>query len=273
MLPYFKSEFKRQGNPSGKYMYWFDTLYTQTDSTLNEKYSLAVDGVVFEPDQQLTREEYLKLPEELHNPATSRNVYMKWIADCSGAFVKCPTIEQCLARTSSLVDPNATLPTIHSEEEEQSWTLQWFPTRIKVDTPVFEIYWSPCYKIPCKSRILIEEEPEPEPEKGNSVELQNPERTYTILPQVSRPNENNWIQEMADLHVPFVDSSTLRLDADEEVLKERLRRKVREARIRAKLARYRAERMAAKYEERFGIYPEEDGDEAQTDGETDNELV
>jgi len=269
MQPYFKSEFKRQSNPNGKYMYWFDTLYTQT--VLNEKYHLAVDGLVFDPENQLTREEYLKLPEELNNPAVSRKVYTQWIVDCSGAFVKCPTIDQCLARTKSLIDPNATLPTIHSEEEEQTWTLQWFPTRIKVDTPVFEIYWSPCYKILCKSRILIEEE---EPEVLEApVELQNPEKTYTIVPQLSRPSETNWIQEMADLHIPFVDSSTLRLDADEEVLKERLRRKVREARIRAKLARYRAERMAAKYEERFGQYPEEDGDEAQTDGETDTDGV
>ena len=127
--------------------------------------------------------------------------------------------------------------------------------------PVFQIYWAPCYKKVCTSRITLEE-----------PELQQPEKTYTVLSQPLRLNdETEWIQEMADLHVPFADSTTLRLDPDVEVQKERFRRKVRDARIRAKLARYRAERMAVRYEEKYGAYPEEDLEEAQTEAETEHD--
>jgi len=260
-MPYFKSQFKRQNNSNGKYMYWFDTLYTQTDDNRNEVHPLAIDGLVIDPQVTVSKEELLKAPEEIMNPNIWKKVYTQWIEDCSGAFVKCPTIEQCLAKTESLVDPDASGPSVNPEEEEELWTLQWFPTKLKVDMPVFQIYWAPCYKVLCKSRIPLDE----------TVELQQPEKTYVVSPP--RVNDSEWIQEMADLHVPFADSTTLRLDPDLEVQKERFRKKVRDARIRAKLARYRAERFAIRYEERYGVYPEEDNEEAQTEAETENDEL
>jgi len=57
------------------------------------------------------------------------------------------------------------------------------------------------------------------------------------------------------------------LDIDIDAQRDKLRRRIREARIRAKLALYRAERLAHKYEERYGIYPEHDEEEAQTEAE------
>ena len=245
-------------------MYWFETLYTQTDENRNEVHPLAVDGVVIDPQASVAKEELLKAPEELKNPSVWKKVYTQWIEDCSGAFVKCPTLEQCLARTETLVDPDASISSVDPEEEDELWTLQWLPTKVKVDMPVFQIYWGPSYKKVCTSRITLED-----------PELQQPEKTYTILATATQPilrqNETEWIQEMADLHVPFADSTTLRLDPDVEVQKERFRRKIRDARIRAKLAKYRAERMAVRYEERYGVYPEEDTEEAQTEGETDHD--
>jgi hypothetical protein len=254
MLPYFKSEFKRQTATSGKNTYLFETLYEQ--KIQNEMHPLFVNGINIEPDINIDKEMYYKKPEDLDNPSVIRNVYERWILDCSGNFVKCPTIEQCLSKSESIVDSNASIASILPEEEESSWTLQWTPTKIRVDIPNFQIYWAPMYKIPFKSRIIFEEEPIANMEK--TIELQEKPRT-------------DWIQEMADLHIPFVDSATLRLESEIEVKKQKLRRRVRDARIRAKLSKYRAEREAALYEEKYGVYPEEDADEVQTEIESNSD--
>lgn len=258
MQPYFKPDFKRVSTQSGKNMYIFDTLYTQDESNQNEKHSLFVNGINVEPDISLDKETYFKRPDDLDNPSIIKNVYLQWINDCSGAFVKCPTIEQCLSKSESIVDSNASIATIYPEEEDNSWTLQWNPIRVKVDMPVFQIYWAPSYKVPFKSRIAFDE---PEHEAlDKTIELQTNIKSRT-----------DWLQEMADLHVPFVDSSTLRLESEMEAQKDKFRRKVRDARIRAKLSKYRAERMAVRYEEKYGVYPEEDLEEAQTEVDSNSD--
>jgi hypothetical protein len=258
MQSYFKSEFKRQSTQGGKYMYIFDTLYIQNEDNRNEKYSLFVNGINIEPESCSDKDEIYKKPDDLDNPSVIKNVYLQWISDCSGAFVKCPSIEQCLSKSESIIDSNASIATIFPEEEESSWTLQWAPTKIRVDMPNFQIYWAPAYKIPFKSRIILDENLTTPLEK--TIELQTQERSRT-----------DWLQEMADLHVPFVDSGTLRLESEMEAQKEKHRRKVRDARIRAKLSKYRAEREAARYEEKYGVYPEEDADEAQTEAESNSD--
>jgi hypothetical protein len=256
MQPYFKSDFKRQSTANGKYMYIFDSLYIP--EIPNEVHPLFVNGINIEPELTMDKENFYKKPEDLDNPTIIKKVYLQWISDCSGAFVRCPSIEQCLSKSESVIDINASIATIFPEEEESSWTLQWAPTRIKVDMPFFQIYWSPSYKIPFKSRITLDEEIVSPQEK--TIELQTQEKPRA-----------DWLQEMADLHVPFVDSGTLRLESEMEAQKEKHRRKVRDARIRAKLSKYRAEREAARYEEKYGIYPEEDADEAQTEAETNSD--
>ena len=50
-----------------------------------------------------------------------------------------------------------------------------------------------------------------------------------------------------------------------------MRKRIREARIRAKLARYRAERLAQQFERKYGVWPEEDQEEAQTEIDSDSE--
>jgi hypothetical protein len=263
MEHYYKPEFKRQGTQSGKYAYLFETLYTQTERNRNEVHPLAVDGVHCEEDP----EDWLTPPENIKNPEILKKVYTQWIKDCSGSFVKCPSIEQCLAKSESLVQSNASIPNIYPEEEDDSWLLQWHPTKIKVDSPIFQIFWEPCYKIPYKTQIVLEEEQQ----VSETVDIQSPEKTYTILPRLSEAETKGWIQEMADLHVPYVDTTTLRLDSELELQKEKMRRKVRDARIRAKLSRYRAERIASKFEDKFGFYPEEDIEEAQTEVENSSD--
>jgi hypothetical protein len=86
-------------------------------------------------------------------------------------------------------------------------------------------------------------------------------------------SDAQWIQDVSEL--PFSDRPALRLAVDQEASKEKLRRRVRDARLRAKLARYRAERLALLFQERFGFYPEENGEEVQTEyeGSSDEETA
>lgn len=263
---YFKSQFRRQQRPDGKYMYWFDTFITnnRTLQDVAEATKIVVDGETI-CGSDYSGEAFLNPPEDIHNPNVILNVYTQWLQDSKDAFVKPPTLEQCLAKSESIVDSN--VPTsIYPEEADQEWTLQWVPSRIKVDMPIFQVYWAPLYKIPSKSRISLEDM---EPKKDITVH----EIEVQLNPQVSRLEKTNeWIQELADLHVPYTDSPTLRLDTNtEDVQREKLRRKIHDARIRAKMATYRAERMALRFEQKYGFYPQEDEDEALTEAETEVE--
>ncbi len=276
-MQYFDSKFKRQKTPSGNYQYWFSTIYKQSEELRNEKPPLAVDGEIFSFEGQMTDEEetrdFCKLPEEVHNPVISRQVLTQWISDCSGAFVKPPTIEQCLANVQNIFDSNSPVAGIRDNEESSSWLLQWVPTKIIVDIPVYLIYWAPCYKIEENTRIpeLSEDTKIPE---YHTFQVKDPERVYTMNTRVISPGtQTDWLHEVTESTIPMSDIADLRLDLNPEVeaQREKYRRRVREARIRAKLAKYRAERLAQRYEEKFGLYPDEDDEEAQTEVEQSDE--
>jgi hypothetical protein len=273
--PFFSSKFKRQIASNGTYTYIFYSCYRQDDKNHNEVPPLAVDGLEHFNSDELNVSDrkdsniFTELPEETQNPVVYKKVYEYWIQDCSGAFLKSPTLEQCLANSTSVWDSNAPVATVNSMEQDSDWILQWIPTKIHVAMPEFHIYWAPCYKIP-STRIpeLIEGgnvqiTPKIEP----LIELQSPEKTYTITRRTNPPVQGEYLQEITDVALPYSDLPPLRLDPNFEQQKERYRRRVREARIRAKLARYRAERLAQRYEDRYGMYPEEDEEECQTEAE------
>lgn len=276
MNPYFKSAFTKEKTVDGKIVYWFQTLYKQTKETYNTKPPFSVDGEPYLSDIQFRRfadmkDDILNIPEETHTQEVLKPILEQWIRDCSGAFVKPPTIAHCLSNVKSIYDEAYPATSIVSSEEEQDWLLQWIPTRIKVDAPKYEVYWAPSYKVPYtrpESEKIVMESAE---DSIHEVEVQNPEKTYTILPQATRLHNGEWLQELTDIPLPFSDSPTLRLDIDVDVQRDKLRRRVRDARIRSKLARYRAERLAARYEQKFGSYPSEDEEEAQTEAETSGE--
>jgi len=268
--PYFSSKFRREKDLDGKYMYWFTpAVNLETSASSVDSFPFVLDGLEFNGSETQSYEDITSPPDDFQSPSISKLVYTQWLKDCSSAFVKPPTLEQCLAKTIIKIDTSLSLPPVLSEEEDDDWDLRWIPTKLKVHTPVFEIFWAPCYKIPAKSRIELEDTISQQTEP---IEVQSPEKTYTFVPQ-SRPVASEWIQELADLHVPYADDVPLRLDTglENDAQKEKMRRKLREARIRAKLAKYRAERMALRFEERYGFYPEEDEEEAQTEVETDND--
>lgn len=269
-MPYFDSNFTKSYNSNGKVVYTFNTCYKETPETYNKKHPLSVDGSVLY--SSCSPSECSKAlgtaPDDISNPTVLKAVFEQWLRDCSGAFVKPPTVEKCLAKCTSLLDSQADVVSLLSEEEDKDWLLQWVPTTLHVDAPWFIVHWSPCYKVPytrpANEQIELDDE-------AATVEVQNPEKTYTILPQATRLVNGEWMQELTDVSLPLSDSPALRLDIDLEAQKEKMRRRIRDARIRAKLARYRAERLASRFEAKFGEYPSEDDEEAQTEAETEGD--
>jgi len=273
--PFFSSKFKRQLALNGTSIYIFHSSYRQDDKNHNEVPPLAVDGLELITSSELNDSDrrnsniFTELPEETQNPLVYKKVYESWIQDCSGAFLKSPTLEQCLANSMSVWDSNAPVATVNHTEQDSDWILQWIPTKIHVAMPQFQIYWAPCYKIP-STRIpeLIDgETTQLTPKTEPLIELQSPEKTYMITRRTGPPTQGEYLQEITDVVLPYSDLPPLRLDPNFEQQKERYRRRVRDARIRAKLARYRAERLAQRYEDRYGMYPEEDEEECQTEAE------
>ena len=267
-MPVFSSKFRRQKTPEGRIQYWFESCYSPTA----DDHPLAVEGEHI-PSEII--QEHFIMPEEIYNPQVSRSVFETWITDCSGAFVKSPTIEQCLANVTSLWDSNAPIAKVDASEQEDTWIYMWTPTKIKVDMPHFQIYWAPSYKSKL-ARIPDMNEPDTTSSEYADVMLDSPERTYTVAADGTRVITTRVaLQEIHESALPLSDSPALRLDMDlsnaEQAQREKFRRRVREARIRAKLARYRAERLAERFEERFGEYPEEDEEEAQTEVEGSEE--
>ena len=262
-MPHFISKFKSQQTPEGKRVYWF-AAHGGTTGTVQERPPLSVDGETIRENYN-EEDIFQQLPLECSNPVVCRRVFEQWLEDCSGAFVKPPTIETCLGSFESVVDMTAFASPIAPSEEETEWTLLWTPTKVKVETPKYQIHWAPTCKIESSASTRIPDEPVLSDTNDATIEVQVPGSTRLIT-------TTHGLQELADAALPFSDSPALRLDVEFEHQREKYRRRVREARIRAKLAKYRAERMAQRYEERYGSYPEEDEEEAQTEVEqTDDE--
>lgn len=265
--------------------YWFMSQYTQTEHTRNEKPPLAINGeIIYAESSPQTRASdevcFGTLPEEIQNPECWKQVLTQWIQDCSGAFQKPPTIERCLANCSMAWDDHAPIATISQSEEESDWILQWIPTSVRVHNSNFTVFWAPCYKIlytriPEMIELLDETESICAPKESYDIDVQHPERVYTFVPKNTRHGSTDGghnLEECTDIPVSYMDVPPLRLETEQDEQMGKYRRKVREARLRAKLAHYRAERIAQRFEQRFGYYPDEEGEEALTEAEqTDDE--
>ena len=199
-----------------------------------------------------------EIPLECSNPVLARAIFQYWLDDCKGQFVKPPTIEQCLSRYTPVKHEPLPMVTIGPEDEDQEWQLIWVPTHVEIESSTFRIVWAPLLKRPM--RIALEESPTSE---AQHIELQGPERTYTVTTASLRPDLH--LTEVHDF--PLCNTPALRLEADlsTEPAREKARKRIRDARLRAKLAKYRVERLEHRFMERFGIWPEEDHEEAQTE--------
>ena len=199
-------------------------------------------------------EEISELPEECHSQEIAKLVFERWLTECKGQFVKPPTIEQCLGHYQATKREPLPMVTISPEEEEKVWALYWVPTHIEIESPTFRILWAPLQKQEYKNPLI---------EFGESTELEANEKPIEI--------HGGWLHDVSDL--PMVNGPPLQLDIDLglQVQREKFRKRVREARLRAKLAKYRAEALAQRYTERFGAWSEEDMEEAQTEAENSSE--
>ena len=269
--PYFSSVFKRFIGPDGKPTYNFTTLYTQKEGSVswNEVAPFSVLGETVYADPLWASEAnmeqvFQQIPDKCRDAEVCKKIFERWLTDCSGAFTKPPTIDQCLEKSTVICDSNIPTASLLDSEEKYDWVLQWIPTRIHVAMPNFYVYWAPCYKSKAPDARI------PEltmfDDKIADFDIQQPEKTYTITPST---RQGEWLQEIPELQVPLSDGPALRLAGDEEEDPHMIkyRRRVHEARIKAKLARYRAERLAHRFEERYGFYPSEDDDEAQTEAD------
>lgn len=211
----------------------------------------------------VTSESPNAMPVECKNPEKTRDILTAWLQVSQKAFVKPPSIDQCIYNCSiqhSPLDPRA-IPLLSEEERKSQWIVRWEPVSVVVKAPSFIVNWAPVEK---ELDTRIQDDFEEEKIQTESLpEVQNPTRTYVV----NTRDTPAYPEEVHDIPLSGVAPFRLSLEADKK--KEKLRKQVREARMKAKLARYRVERLCQRYEERYGDYPSEDEEEAETEYETE----
>lgn len=194
---------------------------------------LAFEGDIFSYESPVVTEQLPFDPKDSQIIALTQTILQQWLTDCQKAFVRPPTLEQCLANVRHVVQDCGHIAVIEPEEEGNEWQALWVPSLITVEIPHFEIAWTPAFK---RENTRITEDMEVVTNDLQSVEIHQPEKTYTIMPSTTRREDDNALEEVTDFQAPLVDGTTLRLDMGLHEQREKMRRKVRDSRIRAKLA-------------------------------------
>ncbi len=180
-----------------------------------------------------------------------------WIEQCKSSFVKPPVLEECL-ENSFHEEGGIDTECFSLERDDYLYEFSWELREICIGSNKKVIFrWDLLSSETRPTAIELDDSTQPE--------LHEPEKVFTIPNPASYPTQ---IPELTD--IPLSDLSPFRLDSNHEKQREKYRKRIRDARIKAKLARYRAERLCAIYEERFGYWPSEDEDEAQTEVESDD---
>lgn len=282
---FFEETYEKEKLSSGQWEYRFRHKRIQNHSIQNEHDRQTVpplcvkgeflpseleEGEIPEEDETKI---FMTLPNDCFHDETITRIYTIFMEECGKWFQKRPTIEAFRNGLQQEVDQDATIASLGPNEEDYDWELGWVPTVVRVSGGRFIVGWAPCYKFrhTKRSRLI----PDFEGEDGMIPELQGVEsvtgpqegNTRLIHTNPSTTVRTDWLQEIPTSMLPYSDIPALRLDEEFLAQREKYRRRVREARIRAKLARYRAERLAHRFEERFGVYPDEDEEEAQTEAE------
>lgn len=285
-LRFFEETFQKERMSSGQWDYIFQ--HKRMVHNGEGHVSCSVKGMDLPSEQEegeLLRTDdevqiFQTLPNECLVDEMIQTVYEQFVEECGKWFQTRPTLDAFRKGLQQIVDTDATIVSLQPNEEDYDWTLLWVPTVIRVSGGRFTIGWAPCYKVKQtkQSRLIPDQE---DAEDSLIPELLGPElapriqegNTRLIRTNPSTIVRTDWLQEIPENLLPYSDIPALRLDGDFLAQREKYRRRVRESRIRAKLARYRAERVAHRFEERFGVYPDEDEEEAQTEAEqTEDEL-
>lgn len=212
----------------------------------------------------ITGETIDDMPIECKNPEKTREILTAWLQYSQKAFVKPPSIDQCIQNSSvqySPIDPRA-LSLFTQEEQTSQWIVRWEPVSVVVKSPQFIVNWAPIGK-ELDTRIQDVFEEDDRIETDLEPEIMQPTRTYVV----NARDTPAYPEEVHDIPLSGVAPFRLTLEADKK--KEKLRKQIHDARIKAKLARYRVDRLCQRYEERYGEYPSEGEDEAETEYETE----
>ena len=258
----FNTDFKRYKSKNGM-VYMFQVVHpTEVSQGL-----CTIEGEVILSADEDTESKCKELPEEVRNPERLGAFYTQWLKDCRGSFVRPPTLTQCLSNTTFFLDISASCATISPEEEEDDWLLLWVPTSLKLHPPQFSIGWAPLYKKKYTRIPILSEFDSQDTKEIHTIHISKPD--MELQTNTTRLSPNEYPEELKDLQIPYsADLQPLRLH---DAHQDKLRKKVHDARIRLKLARYRADRLAQTYERKYGVWPEEDREEAQTEVESDSD--
>ena len=211
----------------------------------------------------ITNDTITTMPIECKNPEKTRDILTAWLQVSQKAFVKPPTIDQCIYNCTIQHSPSESrIRELTEEEKKSQWIFRWEPVSVVVKAPNFIVNWAPVEK-ELDTRIQDVFEEENLIREESLPEVQNPTRTYVV-------NTRDAVSYPEELHdIPLSGVAPFRLSLESDKKKEKLRKQIREARMKAKLARYRVERLCQRYEERYGDYPSEDEEEAETEYETE----
>jgi hypothetical protein len=185
------------------------------------------------------------IPKECASEAIVSYVVRSWHETCKHVFAKQLNIDNFISISTHLLDKAYPVIALTPEEENQEWILLWSVTRIEISKNLMRIYWAPTHKRLYQSRIIEDFD--------------------------SHPDEYKIID--ANVEFPLAEGPALRLESDIDHGQEEFRRRIRDARLRTKLYKYRCEKLALQFEKKYGYYPTEDEEEAQTEYETDTSSV
>lgn len=181
------------------------------------------------------------IPKECASEPIVSYVVKSWYNDCKHVFAKQLDIDNFMSIATHFLDKTYPVLALTPEEETQEWILLWTVTRIEISKNLMRIYWAPTHKRLFESRII------------EDFDAQGPE-DYKIID--------------ANVEFPLADGPALRLETELDQGQERFRRRIRDARLRAKLSKYRSEKLALQFQKKYGYYPVEDEEEAQTEYES-----
>lgn len=208
-------------------------------------------------DLRVSEEEIWSLPEPCRSfKELQSHILTCWHNDCKQVFVKPLNLNNLMANLTHKVDTSYPVVALTPEEDGQEWFLLWTVTKIEISKQFIQFYWAPTHKKAIQPPI-------------EDFEVQSPEESqYRVIQNLDEiPTASAaWVQDIQDL--PLSDRPALRLQTDLDQAQERARKRLRDARLRAKLAKYRADKLALQFQEKFGYYPAEDEEEAQTEYES-----
>jgi len=248
----FDASFKNLPNKTFEFMANHVEIYDSTNWDC--------EGVTFGGDRSVKESSIWELPKCCSDSKYVDYIVKSWYDDCKHVFIKPLNLENLKSKVKHEVDTNYPIVALTPEEENYEWILIWTVVKLEISKTTLVLYWAPTHKKPSKSRII------------DDFEIQGPEDTpYKIINAVSELDSSNaaWIQDLTKL--PLSDHPALRLETEFDQSQEKFRRRIRDARLRSKLARYRADKLASQFQQRYGFYPVEDDEEAQTEYETSSD--